>query len=841
MVVPNAEELLVEAVQKNGQLQLTFTNQDGFEARRVILLDGTWQIAEGGMDKVPPSFDRTIPVPGLLDMAQPPFVEPGPALTDKDKFSQKDPRRDAFWYRRTFTLAGPVPAVATLKVGKAMFGERVILNGRPLGDHVPCFTPGLFDAHDALKTGDNEIVIRIGADRNAVPDDSPSGFDYEKKRYIPGIFDSVELILSSAPHIVNVQVAPDLEKQLARVRVWLDHAAEGDVTADVREVKSGINAGKTSARLTAAAEQTLDLTVTLADCHWWSPEDPFLYQITVRTAGDEFTTRFGMRTFRFDPPTGRAILNGKPYFMRGSNITLYRYFEDPTCGSLPWNEEWVRTLHRRVKDMHWNCLRYCIGFPPEFWYHIADEEGILIQDEFPIWNMEGGKAAGYHVDRLASEYREWMQERWNHPCVVIWDACNETRSADIAKAFAKVRMLDMSNRPWDNGWQAPQDPGDCFESHPYHFIDPQFTLADLAKSDPAKTGNVAPNAGGNAVVINEYGWLWLNRDGTPTTLTSKLYENLLGGESTTARRRHLYARYLAAETEFWRCHRKAAAVMHFTALGYSRPDGQTSDHWLDVPGLKWEPQFYQYVRDSFAPVGLMIDAWAKEYPAGKAHEFPVVVVNDLDAKWSGSVRVRLTCDGALVKETVRDCEVPAHGDVRLVFPLDIPARTGDCQLEAALIKPGAEPVRSLRDFSIITEEERQARQGIAVGRAVRASSTVHKDGATTPEAAVDGRAETRWSSEASDPQWFAVDLEKPEMISRVTLDWEAAFGKAYAIEVSPDGQKWTEVFRTQDGHGGSENIRFPPVDARWVRMHGTQRGTQFGYSLWEFKVFKDGR
>jgi len=281
--------------------------------------------------------------------------------------------------------------------------------------------------------------------------------------------------------------------------------------------------------------------------------------------------------------------------------------------------------------------------------------------------------------------------------------------------------------------------------------------------------------------------------------------------------------------------------MHFTALGYSRPDGQTSDHWLDVPGLKWEPQFYQYVRDSFAPVGLMIDAWAKEYPAGKAHEFPVVVVNDLDAKWSGSVRVRLTCDGALVKETVRDCEVPAHGDVRLVFPLDIPARTGDCQLEAALIKPGAEPVRSLRDFSIITEEERQARQGIAVGRAVRASSTVHKDGATTPEAAVDGRAETRWSSEASDPQWFAVDLEKPEMISRVTLDWEAAFGKAYAIEVSPDGQKWTEVFRTQDGHGGSENIRFPPVDARWVRMHGTQRGTQFGYSLWEFKVFKDGR
>ena len=71
--------------------------------------------------------------------------------------------------------------------------------------------------------------------------------------------------------------------------------------------------------------------------------------------------------------------------MRGSNITLYRFFEDGECGRLPWDEKWVRLLHQRVKDMHWNCLRYCIGFPPEAWYDIADEAGILIDDEFPIW------------------------------------------------------------------------------------------------------------------------------------------------------------------------------------------------------------------------------------------------------------------------------------------------------------------------------------------------------------------------------------------------------------------------------------------------------------------------
>ena len=51
--------------------------------------------------------------------------------------------------------------------------------------------------------------------------------------------------------------------------------------------------------------------------------------------------------------------------------------------------------------------------------------------------------------------------------------------------------------------------------------------------------------------------------------------------------------------------------MHFTTLGYSRPDGQTSDHWTKggVAKLQWEPEFYQYVRDAFAPVGMMIDFW----------------------------------------------------------------------------------------------------------------------------------------------------------------------------------------------------------------------------------------
>ena len=109
--------------------------------------------------------------------------------------------------------------------------------------------------------------------------------------------------------------------------------------------------------------------------------------------------------------------------------------------------------------MNWNSARYCIGFPPEQWYDVADELGFLIQDEFPIWYVgENAVPRELRSEELAREYAEWMQERWNHPCVAIWDAQNETITAETGKAIRAVRGLDLSHRPWDNGWSPAQRP-----------------------------------------------------------------------------------------------------------------------------------------------------------------------------------------------------------------------------------------------------------------------------------------------------------------------------------------------------------------------------------------------
>jgi hypothetical protein len=123
---------------------------------------------------------------------------------------------------------------------------------------------------------------------------------------------------------------------------------------------------------------------------------------------------------------------------------------------------------------------------------------------------------------------------------------------------------------------------------------------------------------------------------------------------------------------------------------------------------------------------------------------------------------------------------------------------------------------------------------LSQGKTATASST---ENASFPASnAVDGNTATRWSSAFSDPQWLQVDLGASDSISQVSLQWEAAFATAFQIQTSPDGTTWTTIFSTTTGTGGTQTLNVTGT-GRFVRMLGTARGTQFGYSLFEFQVF----
>ncbi len=109
----------------------------------------------------------------------------------------------------------------------------------------------------------------------------------------------------------------------------------------------------------------------------------------------------------------------------------------------------------------------------------------------------------------------------------------------------------------------------------------------------------------------------------------------------------------------------------------------------------------------------------------------------------------------------------------------------------------------------------------------------------TCDKAFDEKSSTRWASDWTDNEWIARDLGSPKSIDTVVLQWETAYGEAYAIEVSDNGTTWTPIYTQTNGGGGTEVIRFPLIVTRFVRMRGIARATSFGYSLWEFQIYQE--
>ena len=196
------------------------------QGRLIVSLDGSWQIADSvAADDVPETFEHSGPVPGMANLAAPAFPDVDAYLSAESILDRRDfkmqpeveiaklipgpkQKRNYFWYQKTFK----VPAkkeVAILKINKAQFGTAVWLNRKKIGDHFSCFTAGYFDMTKAMNwEGENRLLVRIGAHPDVVPPGVPTGIDFEKNRWTPGIYDRVSLSLSDNPVIETLQVAP---------------------------------------------------------------------------------------------------------------------------------------------------------------------------------------------------------------------------------------------------------------------------------------------------------------------------------------------------------------------------------------------------------------------------------------------------------------------------------------------------------------------------------------------------------------------------------------------------------------------------------------------------------
>jgi CxxC motif-containing protein (DUF1111 family) len=129
--------------------------------------------------------------------------------------------------------------------------------------------------------------------------------------------------------------------------------------------------------------------------------------------------------------------------------------------------------------------------------------------------------------------------------------------------------------------------------------------------------------------------------------------------------------------------------------------------------------------------------------------------------------------------------------------------------------------------------------GVALRPATATSSALENQGDSALQA-IDGKMNTRWASAFEDGAWIQFDFGARTRVGYMKLVWENAYGKQYNLLVSNDGQNWSQIRAVTNGHGGTEEFFNLGVDARYIRLQGVARATQYGYSLYEVEFKSPG-
>jgi beta-galactosidase len=728
---------------------LTLAVDDG---RITIDLNGTWEFDQTLTAFPPKAYTRSIIVPGLVHLAQPKIEDydryfPRPDEVDYNmeyNLLTAEYKPKYSWYKRRIKIPKELKnKFATLQILKSKYVTTAYINGIDVGTSLACYTPIDLPVTDAINFGEeNEILIRVG-DRKWLPSQTAGSTDKEKVNYLPGIWDNVTLSFSGPYRIHRSLILPSVKEKKIEAKVLLrsflpSQATYGAQMLDscmvkilIKQKKSGKQVAE---RSTVAVLKRDNLTeiimnIDIVDAHLWTPEDPFLYEAQITLSqnseiSDQNTNRFGMRDFYRQ---GRHFyLNGERLFLRGTNITLHRFFEDPDCRGLPWDKEWVKKLLIDIpKQVNWNAMRVCVGIAPKLWYDIADEYGLLIQNEWLYWQLHGWD------EQVRTEYRDWVWSDGNHPSIIIWDAINENWDAYIGNhLIPELKLLDPT-RIWDAGYMTAEHMGldEMDEPHPYmvfglwaDWVGPnyeeyvknlKYPLGDLHHW-PDKWHNMLYSSA--AQLVNEYGWMWLWRDGRAAKLMKNSIPYYLGEASTTHERRFFQAYWEQLQTEWLRSERSLAGVLAFCYL--TNNYGYTGDWFIDdVKDLKPAPAL-NWFRHAFAPAAVFIDITDQRYmkhidpyKAGSLLTFNLLGVNDHAQSVSGDISLQmLHSTGKIAQQQKLRITIPAYLKTYLPVSLEIPKEEGGYLLVAQFtpdIEQNVSPVLSRRYIKVGSKDVTQ--------------------------------------------------------------------------------------------------------------------------------------
>ena len=392
-------------------------------------LNGVWEFAAAREGEQPP-FNRE-----LAERVLVPFPI-------ESALSGIQRHHDRMWYRRSFTLPEAWRGrQIQLHFGAVDWEATVYVNGQQVGSHRGGYDAFSFDITPQLQDGANELIVGVYD-----PTDS-GGQPLGKQRIEPegifytassGIWQTVWLEPTPAAHITRLDITPDVPGQALRLVVRTTGAAGHTVRATALD--GDVEVGQAS----GAPES--ELLIPIPNPKLWSPEQPFLYNLTVSlydgpTPVDTVTSYFGMRSIGVARVGSalRLLLNGEFVFQMG---TLDQGYWPDGLYTAPTDEA-LRFDIEQHKELGFNLIRKHVKVEPQRWYYWADRLGLLVWQDMPTMPLEGVSPEAQR--QFEMELRELIDEHRSATSIIMWVPFNEGWGAyDPAGIAEQVKAWDPS-------------------------------------------------------------------------------------------------------------------------------------------------------------------------------------------------------------------------------------------------------------------------------------------------------------------------------------------------------------------------------------------------------------
>ncbi|NSL90754.1 glycoside hydrolase family 2 [Chitinophaga sp. Mgbs1] len=447
-------------------------------------LNGIWNYTITEKDApIPTTFNDQILVPFPLESALSGVKKP---LLPSQRL----------WYKRTIKK----PEIKNnekvlLHFGAVDWEAIVYINGQKIGDHTGGYFNFSFDITSALKNGDNELIVGVYDPSDEGP--NPHGKQVLKPANIlytasSGIWQTVWMETVPAIHIASLKMTPAPDHGYLSLQVNVPGDA-ANYTVQAIAQNNGATIGNTSGKANAS------LQVPVPDPHLWSPNDPFLYDLTVKLLYknkviDTVRSYFGMRKIEIkkdEKGQDRIFLNNKYTYNLG---VLDQGFWPDGLYTAPTDEA-LKFDVLAIKSMGFNTVRKHVKVEPARWYYHCDKEGILVwQDMVTCANETATARKNFEKENI-----ENVTQLYNYPSIICWVLFNEgwarydqQRLTEAMKKMDPSRIVDgHTGENYDRG--SPNNPLD------------KWISSDMTDIHDYPGPGIPPALPGKARVLGEWG------------------------------------------------------------------------------------------------------------------------------------------------------------------------------------------------------------------------------------------------------------------------------------------------------------------------------------------------